>query len=1520
MKTLFSPRCCAALMAFAFALGPVARAASSIYTGVSSVNWNDVTNWQAGVLPADGDDVTIADSTAHNSVTLNDGPHTIGTLQMGTTGTRANSAQAVFTINGNTTAAGAYPLTLTNGVVANGNFSVSGTAGLQIKTPVIIQGDQTWSIGGNVGSSTADYGVQLTVGANGTQRPLTLNGTLIKTGPGQLNWVGQNVGDGNVVINQGSLKFNAGSSTTLTVGGAGAITVNSGGSLFISRNSGTLAITKALVFNDGSTLRLGGNNSGLNTVGSPFTFNGTVPILLEYSSLLLNLTNNWSGTLNSTITGSGGTATFWGDNSALAGAINNNGTFVMRFGSAKSSSAAVAWALNNAAAYFDIYGSNTNLDFGSLAGTAGTVRNNNTNGQPATVTVGALNTSTTFGGVLSDSTGQLGLVKVGTGTLTLGGANTYSADTIINNGTLLLQGTGATISGNVTVNSGATFGGNGTVYGTATVASGSAIESDGGIGATQPLTLGSLTLGADGSSQTTTKVNVYLSGAITTSSLTVNGMNVIDIIGAAPAVGVYNLISYGGSIGGAGFAGFKLGDLPYGVVATLQDSGTAVQLNVTAITAEASVWTGNATGSWDLDGTLDWKGVTSGNPQAYHDLYPVFFDDSAANFTVNLTTNVLPAAVNVNNPTHDYTLTGAGSIVGTAALTKDGGGAFIIANNNNYSGGTFVTNGVLQLGNGGTNGWISGPIASDGGVAFDRSDAPVFAGVISGAGSVEQKGSGVLTLSGNNTYMGVTTVSAGTLATGTGTALGDPGTGTVVADGATLDVHAQNLGIEPVSVQGAGVAGAGAIINSSADNQNALRYVTLNGPTTFGGSFRWDIRDPTPAAGSSGINASLTGNGNTLTKVGTNTIAFINIGDLGLADINIMGGTLTISRSTTPGNPANTITVYPGATLQFHRTSEFMDNVINKVLVVTNGTLAVESNGLTNWFSGAVTLSGANSVTLPAATGLVLEGPVGGDGSFIANSSGGLFALAGNCTYTGGTIINGGVFQVDGTVGTGVNPLLLTNAILSGIGTIKDPVTVPAGSTLAPGDAGIGTLTVNNTLALAPGSTSSFEINKDYPTNDMALVSGSVAYSGTLVLTNVGFTPFAPGDSFKLFNAAGYSGAFASIVPATPGTGLLWDTNSLTVNGTVKVIVLPTPNPPVVLAADSLVANSVNVIFNMPVDPNTSQNPANYQLNTPNVIYAATQISPTNIQLSLDSVLTVSNYTLQVQGVQNLSYVPDTIVTTNVPGKTFGFDAATAVIIDPANGQAFALGDKIHIFASGADIFGTSDQFEYVYKNFTNDFDVSVCLESEGQSDPAAKAGLMVREINDPSGPGPADRMVMVASFPPDPGRAQNLFEYREDTFGTAVSPTDNRPGSTFPNNWLRLVRTGSMFSTYFSSNNADWVFMGSVDSSTNAAGAYAANVWVGLAVTSHNASLVNEAVFSNFGTTQSAPAPAEISIGQSGGNLVLSWPASSVGFTLQATPSLTPPVTWTNVPDTSGTNTIQIPIGSGTSFFRLVH
>src|SRR5262249_13600508 len=67
-------------------------------------------------------------------------------------------------------------------------------------------------------------------------------------------------------------------------------------------------------------------------------------------------------------------------------------------------------------------------------------------------------------------------------------------------------------------------------------------------------------------------------------------------------------------------------------------------------------------------------------------------------------------------------------------------------------------------------------------------------------------------------------------------------------------------------------------------------------------------------------------------------------------------------------------------------------------------------------------------------------------------------------------------------------------------------------------------------------------------------------YGGVLVLTNLGGTLTAS-DSFKLFDAAGYSGAFTNVVPAIPGVGLAWDTTTLANDGTLRITSAPTPQP-----------------------------------------------------------------------------------------------------------------------------------------------------------------------------------------------------------------------------------------------------------------------------------------------------------------------------------------------------------------------
>lgn len=88
----------------------------------------------------------------------------------------------------------------------------------------------------------------------------------------------------------------------------------------------------------------------------------------------------------------------------------------------------------------------------------------NSGGAGATLTTGNNNASTTFSGVIQDGPGVTGLTKVGTGTFTLTGANTYTGLTTISGGTLQI-GSGATgsIVGDIVNNSALTFNRSGTL-------------------------------------------------------------------------------------------------------------------------------------------------------------------------------------------------------------------------------------------------------------------------------------------------------------------------------------------------------------------------------------------------------------------------------------------------------------------------------------------------------------------------------------------------------------------------------------------------------------------------------------------------------------------------------------------------------------------------------------------------------------------------------------------------------------------------------------------------------------------------------------------------------------------------------------------------------------------------------------------------------------------------------------------------------------------------------------------------
>ena len=118
------------------------------------------------------------------------------------------------------------------------------------------------------------------------------------------------------------------------------------------------------------------------------------------------------------------------------------------------------------------------------------------------------------------------------------------------------------------------------------------------------------------------------------------------------------------------------------------------------------------------------------------------------------------------------TATVASELRGTQGLHKTDFGALVLTGNNSYTGATTVSDGVLQLGDGGTSGSIKGDVIVDshvygqGTLAIDRNNELVLPGAISGGGRVVQNGEGATVFAGNNTFSGGLTVEKGTARAG----------------------------------------------------------------------------------------------------------------------------------------------------------------------------------------------------------------------------------------------------------------------------------------------------------------------------------------------------------------------------------------------------------------------------------------------------------------------------------------------------------------------------------------------------------------------------------------------------------------------------------------------------------------------------------------------------------------------------------------------------------------------------------
>lgn len=181
----------------------------------------------------------------------------------------------------------------------------------------------------------------------------------------------------------------------------------------------------------------------------------------------------------------------------------------------------------------------------------------------------------------------------------------------------------------------------------------------------------------------------------------------------------------------------------------------------------------------------------------------------------------LMADTRVGTPAVAAVGTFSGSIYGPYGLEigypGQGWGKVLLAGVNTYSGTTRVSGGTLEIGAGGSLG--SGPVINNTTLVFSDTGNVTVTNPISGTGRVLKNGAGTLTLSGANTYSGVTEVNAGTLVFGT--AAGNVGTVSVTG---TLDLNGQNLSVGRLAGNGAVSNSIGGVVTLTvgAGNANSL--------------------------------------------------------------------------------------------------------------------------------------------------------------------------------------------------------------------------------------------------------------------------------------------------------------------------------------------------------------------------------------------------------------------------------------------------------------------------------------------------------------------------------------------------------------------------------------------------------------------------------------------------------------------------------------------------------------------------